>query len=204
MYIIITTQKNFVMFSGARFPYLSARKCQGNTFLMDFWLRLGTWQFYGRKCKMGTLFCLTTLRGGFRQTWILIMKLKWVFSVISFLILCTWLPSCIHIQLPNLLPSFLRMINDTPVAAVSLISLNSPFPFSPSFCPSSSLLPSCQHPLSPQRDQSDIEAAAQPWSFPPASWLGWVVGCGTGGWAGASWLLGAGRGREEGGYERGV
>lgn len=39
---------------------------RGNTFLMDLWLRLGTWLFYGRKCEMGILFCLTMLRGGFK------------------------------------------------------------------------------------------------------------------------------------------
>lgn len=28
---------------------------RGNTFLMDVWLRLGPWLFYGRKCDMGDI-----------------------------------------------------------------------------------------------------------------------------------------------------
>lgn len=46
-------------------PSLISKKPRRNTFLMDLWLRLGTWLFYGRKCEMGILFCLAVL-GGFK------------------------------------------------------------------------------------------------------------------------------------------
>lgn len=39
---------------------------RGDTFLMDLWLRLGTWLFCGRKCEMGIRLGPTVRRGGFR------------------------------------------------------------------------------------------------------------------------------------------
>lgn len=139
---------------------------------MDFWRRLGTWQLYGRKCEMGILFCFTMLRGGFK----LLSKQesgneikKTVFSLIS----CPLPPSPypfhlgpptppFTIQLPSLLPSSLTIVSDTRLPAVSLISLQSPFPFPPAFGPRSSLLPSSSHLPRSRSDQGNSVAAAPP------------------------------------------
>lgn len=149
-------------------PSLISKKPRRNTFLMDLWLRLGTWLFYGRKCEMGILFCLAVL-GGFKLLRSMnlddeILKISFLFNMhslslihstrppsfffflILFIMLCsspysTGPPSCLHIQLPSLLSSFLTTISGSPVPPVSRISLNSPFPFPPASGPSRSLLP---------------------------------------------------------------